>query len=189
MILLYHALQNFYSTTRQRSWIITAFASVIMTLASIPFVLDVLLSWGDITALSPRGQLASFVCRAFQGLLLADLVVGCRYYRSHVTICWGWIHHSIYIILLHYMIQREWAHGFCLCAVMELPTFHLSISFLHPRFRHDWLFCALFLATRIIFHLFLFLVFCLPVGISMAQGSRLPAMFLALAFPGHFMWF
>ncbi|KAJ7084844.1 hypothetical protein B0H15DRAFT_783607 [Mycena belliarum] len=189
MILLYHALQTRYSTHKQRSWIITTLSSATMSLCSAPFVFDVLFSRGDITALQPRLDLAALICRTFQGFLLADLVAGCRYYRRHITIGWGWIHHSAYIVLLHYMIQRGWAPGFCLCAVMELPTFQLSLSFLHPRLRHDLLFCASFFATRIIFHLFVFGIFCSPAGVSLAQGSRLPATFLALAFPGHLVWF
>ncbi|KAJ7491049.1 hypothetical protein FB451DRAFT_1361727 [Mycena latifolia] len=188
-ILLYHVLQNQYTTQKQRSWIITAFSSATMSLCSVPFFLDVMLSRGDVTALRPRLDLAALICRAFQGFLIADLIVGCRYYRCHITMFWGWIHHSFYIILLHYIIQRGWAHGFCLCAVMEVPTFHLSLSFLHPRFRHDWLFCASFFTTRIVFHLFLFWALCSPAGISLAQGSYLPATFLALVFPGHALWF
>ncbi|KAJ7491052.1 hypothetical protein FB451DRAFT_1552588 [Mycena latifolia] len=188
-ILLYHALQNQYTTQKQRSWIITAFSSATMSLGSAPFFLDVLLSRGDVTALRPRLELAALICRTFQGFLIADLIVGCRYYRGHITICWGWIHHCFYIILLHYILQRGWAHGFCLCAVMELPTLHLALSFLHPRFRHDWLFCVSFFATRIIFHLFLFWAFYSLGGNLFAQGSRLPAAFLALVFPGHALWF
>ncbi|KAJ7700827.1 hypothetical protein B0H17DRAFT_1046752 [Mycena rosella] len=188
-ILLYYVLQKRYSTQRQRSWIITALSSAIMTLCSAPFVLDVFLSCGDVAAIRPRLALAALACRAFQGCLLADLIVGCRYYRCHVTICWGWIHHSAYILLLHYVVRRGWAHAFCVCAVMELPTLHLALSFLHPRVRHDWLFCASFLATRIVFHVFIFLAFWAPPGNFVVGGSRFPAVFLALAFPGHVVWF
>ncbi|KAJ7932688.1 hypothetical protein B0H13DRAFT_767436 [Mycena leptocephala] len=188
-ILLYHALQRKYTAQRQRAWIITALSSAVMTICSVPFLLDLALSRGDVSALRPRSQHAALVCRAFQGFLLGDLFVGWRYYRSSITICWGWIHHSAYIVLLYYLVQRQWAHIFCVCAVMELPTLQLSLSFLHPRFRHDWLFCASFLATRIFFHLFLLHAFCSPLGLSAVQGSYLPAIFLALALPGHAMWF
>ncbi|KAF7353830.1 putative transmembrane protein [Mycena venus] len=188
-ILLYHALQKLYTAQRQRAWIITGFASALMTLCSAPFVLDLVWSRGDVRALHPRFHFAALTCRAFQGTLLADLIVGCRYYRSSVTICWGWIHHITYILLIQFVIQRQWAHIFCLALLMELPTSHLSLSFLHPRFRHDWLFCASFLVTRIIFHLFLFRAFCSPRGLATVQGSYLPALFLAVAFPGHVVWF
>ncbi|KAJ7778789.1 hypothetical protein DFH07DRAFT_796012 [Mycena maculata] len=188
-IFFHHALRKLYPTKRQRAWIITGLSSAAMCLGSIPFVLDIAESRGDITALRPRYRLAALICRAFQGFLLADLIVGSRYYPSHVTICWGWIHHNAYIVLLHYLVRRGWAHCFCLAAVMELPTLHLSLAFLHPRFRHDWLFCGFFLATRIVFHLFLLGVMLAPMGRSVVQGSRLPATFLALAFPGHAVWF
>ncbi|KAJ7162083.1 hypothetical protein C8R46DRAFT_1000015 [Mycena filopes] len=187
-ILLYSALQKLYPTTRQKSWIITACSSATMTICSIPFVLDIVLARGDVAALRPRSYHAALACRWFQGFLLADLIVGCRYYKQHITTCWGWIHHSVYILLIQYMVKRQWAHGFCLCAAMELPTFHLALSFLHPRFRHDWLFCASFFATRIMFHLAVLFAFCLPTGVAVAGGSYLPAAFLTLAFPGHVVW-
>ncbi|KAJ7215301.1 hypothetical protein B0H12DRAFT_1194579 [Mycena haematopus] len=188
-ILLYHALQKLYTAQRQRAWIITGFSSALMTLCSAPFVLDVVWSRGDLRALHPRFRLAVLTCRAFQGSLLADLIVGCKYYRSSVTICWGWIHHSTYIVLIQFVLRRRWGHLFCLALLMELPTSHLSLSFLHPRFRHDWLFCTSFLVTRIIFHLFLLYTFCTPHGLSVVQGSYLPALCAALAFPGHAVWF
>ncbi|KAJ7494389.1 hypothetical protein B0H11DRAFT_934955 [Mycena galericulata] len=188
-ILLHHALRTQYPTKRQRAWIITGLSSATMTLGSLPFVLDVLCAYGDIAALRPRYRLAALICRTFQGFLLADLIVGCRYYRSHITVCWGWIHHTAYIALLHFLVRRGWAHCFCLCAIMELPTLHLALAFLHPRVRHDGLFCGLFLATRILFHVFLLGAFWGPAGMILAQGSWLPATFLALAFPGHAAWF
>ncbi|KAJ6500742.1 hypothetical protein C8R45DRAFT_978967 [Mycena sanguinolenta] len=188
-IFLYHALQKLYTAQRQRAWIITGFTSILTTLCSAPFVLDVVWSRGDIRALHPRFHLAVLTCRAFQGCLLADLIVGCKYYRSSVTICWGWVHHTLYIVLIQFLLRRQWGHLFCLALLMELPTAHLSLSFLHPRLRHDWLFCASFLVTRIIFHLFLLCTFCTPRGRSVAQGSYLPAICAALAFPGHVVWF
>ncbi|KAK7035924.1 putative transmembrane protein [Favolaschia claudopus] len=188
-ILLYHALQKSYTTQRQRAWIITGFASAFTTLCSAPFVLDVVWSRGDLRALHPRFHLAALTCRAFQGSLLADLIVGCKYYRSSVTICWGWIHHCTYILLIQFLIHRRWAHFFCLALVMELPTAYLALSFLHPRVRHDGLFCATFLVTRILFHLFLLHALCTSRGLAVVQGSYLPALFMALAFPGHAVWF
>ncbi|KAJ6449493.1 hypothetical protein C8R47DRAFT_1296955 [Mycena vitilis] len=188
-IWLYHALQTVYTAERQRAWIITGISSAVMALGSIPFVMDLALSYGDLRALRPRFQHATLICRTFQGFLLADLIVGYKHYRASITVCWGWIHHSVYIVLLNYTIHRQWAHIFCLCACMELPTLHLSLSFLHPRLRHDWLFCGSLLATRIILHLFLLHAFCSPRGMAATHGSRLPALGLALAFPGHAMWF
>jgi hypothetical protein len=87
------------------------------------------------------------------------------------------------------ILRRQWAHLFCLALLMELPTSYLALSVLCPRVRHDWLFCASFLATRIFFHLFLLYVVCSPGGRSAVQGNYLLALFLALALPGHVAWF
>ncbi|KAJ7279134.1 hypothetical protein C8J57DRAFT_1305646 [Mycena rebaudengoi] len=188
-IFAYHVLQSFYSTKRQRAWIITGLSSCAMTAASVPFVLDIIMSRGDVTALLPRPHLSPLICQIFQGFLIADLLVGSRHYPDQLTFCWGWIHHTMYILLMQYTIRRGWTHVFCLCAVMELPTSHLAISFLHPRFRNDWLFCAFFFATRIIAHIFIFLAFCSSGLSPVYGGNRLPAIFLAIAFPGHLVWF
>ncbi|KAJ7348882.1 hypothetical protein DFH08DRAFT_130961 [Mycena albidolilacea] len=187
--ILYHALQHLYTTQRQRAWIITGASSTVMTLCSAPFVIDLVWSGGDVTAVHPRFQLAALTCKAFQGSLLADLIVGSIYYRSSITVGWGWIHHSTYIILVELILRRQWAHLFCLALVMEFPTSYLALSFLYPRVRRDWLFCASFLTTRIFFHLFLLYIACSPGGRSAVQGSYLPALFLALALPGHATWF
>ncbi|KAJ7639417.1 hypothetical protein FB45DRAFT_426482 [Roridomyces roridus] len=188
-IVLHHALRTYYDTRRQKAWIVTTLSSAVTTFGSLPFLWDVVQSGGDVTALQPRRALAAIVCRTFQGLLLADLIIGCRYYREHVTLCWGWIHHSSYIILLHYLLRSGAAHCFCLAAFMELPTLHLALSFLHPRLRHDVLFCGLFLATRILFHLALIVAFSTTLGRSVVGGNPLPVVFLGMAFPGHVMWF
>ncbi|KAJ7611740.1 hypothetical protein FB45DRAFT_694355, partial [Roridomyces roridus] len=178
-----------YATKRQRSWIITALSSAATTFGSLPFLWDVISSGGDVTALQPRYSFAALVCRLFQGLLLADLIVGCCCYAEHITIAWGIVHHTAYIALLSYLIPSGAAHCFCLAAFMELPTLHLALSFLHPRLRHDVLFCALFFATRIVFHISLIFAFSTKLGMTVVQGNPLPLVFLTLALPGHVMWF
>ncbi|KAJ7233170.1 hypothetical protein C8J57DRAFT_1729536 [Mycena rebaudengoi] len=128
-IFAYHVLQSFYSTKRQRAWIITGLSSCAMTAANVPFVLDIIMSRGDVTALLPRPHLSPLISQTFQGFLIADLLVGSRHYPDQFTFCWGWIHHTMYILLMQYTIRRGWTHVFCLCAVMELPISHLAIDF------------------------------------------------------------
>lgn len=123
-------------------------------------------------------------------LQLRDLTVGSLYYPDHINIATGWGHHIVYMILVEFIVQREWSHIFVLAGVMELPTFLLAISTLYPKLRNDIVFATTFLATRIIFHIGL-LASYIPKSTRLAAvgGSFLPAILFALAFPMHVMWF
>ncbi|KAJ6564412.1 hypothetical protein B0H19DRAFT_1258865 [Mycena capillaripes] len=85
-----------------------------------------------------------------QAYLCADMIVGGLYYRAQIgfltagstTSCTSASRRS----------QRIAAHIFCLCAVMELPTFLLGASTL---LRSNTLFTLILLATHILFHIVL----------------------------------
>lgn len=70
-IAIYYALAPFYSTSKQRAWILTAVSSALMTIASAPYVWEYLISGGEITGLRIHRQLSTATCRVFQAYLIA----------------------------------------------------------------------------------------------------------------------
>ncbi|KAJ7087454.1 hypothetical protein C8R44DRAFT_721133, partial [Mycena epipterygia] len=187
-------------TPRKAAWILTTIASALMTAASLPFVADYF--WGGVARVQPRPVLACVVNRFFQAYLCSDLAVGALAYRAQIGLLTGWVHHALYLCITEVAIRAGWAHIFCLCAVMELPTFLLGLSTLAPRLRSNTLFAATFFATRIVLHLILICAYAVPAGrpasllsavsgagVVPAAGSVVPALLLTLVFPLHAMWF
>ncbi|KAJ7670062.1 hypothetical protein DFH06DRAFT_1372759, partial [Mycena polygramma] len=150
----YPALAPHLPTERQRAWVLTTLASAFMTLASLPFVADYFLH-GGVAGVQARAGLAGAVNRFFQAYLVADMLLGALCYRAQINFLTGWVHHVVYVGITELAIRRGWAHVFCLCAVMELPTFLLGLSTLLPRLRSNVLFALAFFATRIVFHVVL----------------------------------
>jgi hypothetical protein len=187
---IYHYLAGLYTTPKQLSWILTAVASATMTLVSIPFVWDYVSSGGDVKSVRTFSMLAYMTTRIFQAYLVADLMMGAIYYRSQVALVTGWIHHTLYVFIVQVTIKRAWTHIFCLCALMELPTFILAISSLYPRLRSNVTFAVTFFATRIMFHIILCISYIIPDNrLHATGGSVLPSVLLAAIFPLHALWF
>ncbi|KAF8980585.1 hypothetical protein BDQ17DRAFT_1195688, partial [Cyathus striatus] len=187
LLLTFHLLSPRYPTPKQTSWIVTTFSSLIMSLASIPFIYTYLHNGVEhIHEVYP--QLAWGAARFFQGYLLSDLALGVVFYRSQVSFVEGWMHHLVYICIVQVALGRGWAGVFCLGAFMEIPTFILGISILHPNLRNNILFATAFFAIRIMFHLVLTFSY-FQRGNREAVGSYVPAAVLACIFPIHAWWF
>ena len=103
-----------------RSWICTAASSLVMTLASTPFVLDLIVARGDISLLSRREDLARPLVVFFMAYLVVDCSLGWNYYRSQFNVLTGWVHHSAYLLLLSMIMRVGCCHVFALAAVMEV---------------------------------------------------------------------
>ena len=122
--------------------------------------------------------------------LVRDLLVGSLYYAEQLNMLTGWAHHIGYLILVDFTVSRGWSHIFALAGLMELPTFHLAISILHPKLRHNILFAATFFTTRIAFHVVLFIsYFSKATRTKAVGGSFVPAGLFAAIFPLHVQWF
>ncbi|TFK47417.1 hypothetical protein OE88DRAFT_1608767, partial [Heliocybe sulcata] len=194
-LLTYISVYHFIAATReltpkQRSWLLTTVASAVVTLASLPFVWDYLRSRGDVAQVRSSPHLAYMTNRIFQGYLIADISMGLIYYREQVGLLTGWVHHSLYIFVVELAIRRSWAHIFCFCGIMELPTFILSIASLNPALRSNVTFAVSFFATRIVLHVVLIVSYLLPYNrVNATQGSFIPAALLSLIFPMHAVWF
>ncbi|KII85645.1 hypothetical protein PLICRDRAFT_166320 [Plicaturopsis crispa FD-325 SS-3] len=182
-VAIYYTLAPYYKSTKQLSWILTSVASAAMVLSSVPFVCDYVASKGDVRFVGTHAVWAYAACRVFQAYLVADLLMGFMHYREHLTLSTGWIHHTLYVFIVQLAIRREWTHVFCLCLLMELPTFVLSVASLHPHLRSNLLFAVTFFGTRIAFHAVLI------VEYYRVEESVLPAALLACVFPMHAFWF
>ncbi|KAF8342781.1 uncharacterized protein EI90DRAFT_2821183, partial [Cantharellus anzutake] len=188
-VALFARISPRYPSTKQRSWILTALASSVMSLASLPFLLD-FVKGGKVSSLVERRWLSESACRFFQVYLFSDLSIGSLYYRDRINLLTGWVHHIVYIILMQVLLSWQWTHLFLLAAIMELPTFILSISYLFPQTRNDIFFAAVFFITRIAFHIVVIIQLLNP-GIRRAtvNGSFwAPALYI-VALPMHVHWF
>jgi hypothetical protein len=68
---IYHLLAPLYTTPKQLSWILTAVVSASMTLVSIPFVWDYVLSGGDVKSVRTLSSLTYTTTRIFQAYLVS----------------------------------------------------------------------------------------------------------------------
>lgn len=187
LIAAYHVFASLCSTVKQQSWLLTTISSAAMSLSSLPLFFHYISSRGDLRGIMSTSWTDS-ISRFFQAYLVADLLMGVIYYRSKVNLLTGWIHHTIYILIVEYTCRMGWSHLFSLCAVMEVPTFVLAVGSLNSRFRSDVLFALSFFTTRIILHLFL----CASMVVSrhdVTNDSYVPGVIVACIFPLHAFWF
>jgi hypothetical protein len=190
LCITFHLLAPLYTTTKQLSWILTTVVSATMTLVSIPFVWDYVASGGDVKSIRTLSPLTYTTSRIFQAYLVSDLMMGAIYYRSQVGLLTGWIHHIVYMFIVQIAIKRAWTQIFCLCALMELPTFLLAISSLYPRLRSNVAFAVSFFVTRILLHTIWCISYLIPTNRAHTTGgSILPSIMLASVFPLHALWF
>ena len=111
--------------------------------------------------------------------------MGVLYYREQLGALTGWFHHTLYLFVVNTAISRGWAHMFCMCAAMELPTLLLGAAALHPRLRSNLAFASAFFATRIAMHA----VWATQYAFTKPSGSWMPALVLGGVFPLHVLWF
>ncbi|KIP01198.1 hypothetical protein PHLGIDRAFT_381856 [Phlebiopsis gigantea 11061_1 CR5-6] len=171
-------------TERQKCWVLTLFSSAIMTLSSLPY-LWYWLKTGQVDILH---GLAEHCSCFFIAYLAMDLVIGSLHYRSSISLLTGWVHHITYILLLSLVIiPQSYAPLFALCCILELPTFLLAAGSLDARLRNDYLFAAVFFATRIVLHIFITAQHAL-LALSPARGSWTPVLILSAVLPMHLLW-
>ncbi|KAI6041089.1 hypothetical protein EDC04DRAFT_3089340 [Pisolithus marmoratus] len=180
-------------TVKQRSWILTTISSAVMSIASLPLAYDYFSSYGDITRVQQSNMWTYCASRFFQAYLTAfvftfsvhlpcDIVLGLLHYRSKVNWLTGWVHHSVYVLIVEYAIRMNWTHIFCLCAIMEIPTFVLAIATINPNLRSDVLFATTFFLTHSVS----------PSSCSahaVTEGSMGPGIIMACILPLHAFWF
>jgi hypothetical protein len=100
--------------------------------------------------------------------LASDLVVGSIDYRNQITIVMGWIHHTFYILLTFWLLERHIPVAFCILGILEAPTASIALGQCFQAWNNDTLTGVLFVLTRIVLHaVIMFRYYFLP-GISVA---------------------
>lgn len=97
-------------------------------------------------------------------------------------------HHTLYTLLLALaVIPGSYASLFCMCCMLELPTFILALGSLNKSFRNDYIFGAVFFLTRICLHVYIAVAYARR-ALSPEGGSWFPTVVLTAVFPVHAMW-
>lgn len=188
LVIAFHLSTSRCTTVKQRSWILTTISSAVMSIASLPLAWEYLASGFDLMSVQRSNMWTYCASRFFQAYLIADISMGLLYYRSKVNILTGWIHHTVYVFIVEYAIRKKWSYIFCLCAVMEIPTFVLASASINPRLRSNAVFATSFFLTRIVLHA-AFGVSLIARRAQVTDGSLGPGIIMACIFPLHVFWF
>jgi hypothetical protein len=106
---------------KQRCWILTTVNGGVMTLVSIPYLVDLLGSGFDFHAIQTRTTwLAQPFSCFFVAYLISDLGLGSIYYRKLINLSSGWIHHTVYTFLFAYWLHRGWSHIAVMACIFEV---------------------------------------------------------------------
>ena len=84
--------------------------------------------------------------------VFSDFILGILQYPEFMDIVTGWIHHSLYLVMVFYIIQWEKAGLFAIAGIQEVPTLILAVGRLYKPLRQDLLFGFTFFCTRLVFH-------------------------------------
>eukprot|EP00842_Homolaphlyctis_polyrhiza_P006444 jgi/Hompol1/6800/HPOL_001204-RA len=178
-------LPNGYANTRQASWVLTTMSSVVMTGASIPFLIDFFISNADFSQMRlMNSPLAVVFSMFFIAYLFCDLGIGYFHYPDQIDPLTGWFHHLLYPILIIIFVLYQVPGTFLTASLLELPTIVLALGNIHRSFRSEYLFGFLFFVTRIVFHL----VFAVRIYMSW-PGYPVFLFFGLCTFPLHIVWF
>jgi hypothetical protein len=179
----YLTWERFVHTEKQRAYVLCLLSSTIMTLGALPYFYH-LMQTGLDGVLQHHQEAAVALTTFFLTFLVWDLVVGVCRYRSKIDPLTGWVHHTAYFCMLMWVLQQQYAPLFMALCVMELPTFFLSVGSIHTPWRHDYLFAATFVATRIVFH-----GSCLVGAVRTFGISSSITLSLTAVLPVHIYWF
>jgi hypothetical protein len=85
-----------------------------------------------------------------------ELVLGVVEYREFLFLGTTWVHHSLYLPLMTWLLAKRMTGAFTSLIVNELPTFMLAVGTLHRPWRTDLAFGIVYGATRLAFTLLAF---------------------------------
>ncbi|SAM05481.1 hypothetical protein [Absidia glauca] len=179
----YLSLALVAKTEKQISWVLTFASSVVCTIVSIPYYMRFWRSGWDMQLLGTESAVHTALVCFFITYLVLDLTLGSMYYRRRITIATGWIHHSIYIVILFWLMRCRSASFFTVNAILELPTVILAVGSMRARWRSDLLFASTFFALRLVYHAWMIS--------AVKKEHRIESLWLVavLVFPLHVYWF
>lgn len=148
----YLCKQYLVCTEKQLSWVLTLISSVVCSVSSLFPIYQFCKSGFDMHTLSLNTQHDIALVCFFQMYLVLDLTLGRRYYRHRITWVTGWLHHSLYLVLLTWFLKCRIPSFFVAASVLEIPTVILAIGAIRPLWRSDRLFAASFFSLRLVLH-------------------------------------
>lgn len=153
---IYLLLQQVVHTEKGRAWIVMLMSSALLSIFGTYFVAEAQIndSWTYDYIYSE-----TFVSRCVLLFFLAsnimDLLLGFYHYPKFLDPFSTIAHHTFYISFILVLLSQHYSRGFMLCFFMEIPTFVLSLGTIWPQLRSDTLFGVSFIATRLLYNLFL----------------------------------
>lgn len=173
--IIYFAIcRSVFGSDRKRlSWCVSLFNSLLMSLLGMVYIYgrstvgkNIFPFVTDITPIFyGRDNVGVAICLLFSVSLVVDIVFGICFYLDKIQLLSGWIHHALYLWLMHYLItgngfftveQYGMVALFAWSTIQEIPTFLLALGSIFPAYRTDLGFGLTFLLFRIIFHGYLF---------------------------------
>ena len=111
-----------------------------------------------------RDNLGLLICIWFGLANAFDFIYGLILYRVHLGVLTTYVHHSIFIWLMHFCSTRNgffvtapspFIPAFCIMLIEEIPTFLLALGTIFPSFRTDLGFGVTFFLLRIVYHAYI----------------------------------
>ncbi|KAI9291240.1 hypothetical protein K502DRAFT_297238 [Neoconidiobolus thromboides FSU 785] len=174
---------NTFKDPKRLSWLFSLITSTILTIGSIPFIINLINQYPDFTWLKTETFYSKFLCSYFLVALSLDLLFGVVYYLPFLNILTGWIHHTSYIVLLLILINKKLTTYYSLMCLMEFPTLILSLGSIWKPLRNDLLFGTCFFLTRILYHNIMIFTFYYHLDFMF------PVYTLLFILPLHLHWF
>ena len=191
---------QFYDNDKKLAWAIGLLASFFMTIVGAVY-LYVMIPLSEFWNFFNPAPMRHFhavnnfnvlVATAFATSNAVDLVVGMLCYRKQLGLLTTFIHHPLYIWMMHFAVTSNgffltvptpFAACFILSGLEELPTFLLALGTMYPAYRTDIGFGVTFFLFRILLHGYY--VYSYYIG----GGHTTVVVLYSITFAMHLQWF
>ncbi|KAJ1953867.1 hypothetical protein EC988_002748, partial [Linderina pennispora] len=182
---IFHSIryQGALTTEKQLAWILTFTTCVVVTTGSLPYVATLIASGFDVSKIVYTDTFSQMLIGLFLAYLFWDLALGLVYYRSTISVLTGYIHHTLYIVIVLYLAAHGVSAIFVLMCYNELPTIVLALGHMRKEWRSDILFALTFFLTRILMHVIMMVKF------YRYSEFRFIWKLMLLVLPMHLYWF
>lgn len=130
----YLICRNYVINEKQRAWIITLSASIILSYYGLYTFCEFAYNWFNINHMLSytltKEQM--FPHHVFMSYLIIDLVIGMIDYRKQINLVTGWVHHIMYLIICWNYQYSKYSSLLLLCYIVEIPTFILGLCKFYP---------------------------------------------------------
>jgi hypothetical protein len=138
---------------KRKAWLLSVLCSLGMSLGSLPYVYQLAMEHGFVTAgmVYADERLSVFVMAYFMTFLVLDIVIGVQHYPKEIGFLTGWFHHTLYMGMCVWAVVNEITISAVATMIMEIPTFVMALGRVYKSMRSDAIFGGTFLVTRIFY--------------------------------------